>query len=94
MPEKAPNNTNKFNPQEPFLTVIQGMASSNNTNKFNPQEHEYGVEIAIMCSNNTNKFNPQELQYHAQSLCCVQIIQINSILKNNSSSVYLPRMFK
>ena len=36
----------------------------------------------ITRSNNTNKFNPQELIDSIKNLVQVQIIQINSILKN------------
>ena len=76
------NNTNKFNPQERMKMHPYQRVSSNNTNKFNPQEHKPSKLIFIKSSNNTNKFNPQELSVTALVLTIVQIIQINSILKN------------
>ena len=57
-------------------------ASSNNTNKFNPQEPISLFLNKSKSSNNTNKFNPQELGSPIVLLKLVQIIQINSILKN------------
>ena len=38
--------------------------------------------MKMLGSNNTNKFNPQELLESFNSIVEVQIIQINSILKN------------
>ena len=55
---------------------------SNNTNKFNPQELDNRTLEDTLCSNNTNKFNPQELSWFCSNCSLVQIIQINSILKN------------
>ena len=65
-----------------MLQKPRRITSSNNTNKFNPQE-QGRVDIETNdCSNNTNKFNPQEQRNLYQLLLKVQIIQINSILKN------------
>ena len=56
--------------------------SSNNTNKFNPQELSVSFSKFAFSSNNTNKFNPQEHVGFGRIVTKVQIIQINSILKN------------
>ena len=60
----------------------KGSSCSNNTNKFNPQEREATMPKGSSCSNNTNKFNPQEQGRVDINTNDVQIIQINSILKN------------
>ena len=79
---KSSNNTNKFNPQEPWVVSFDSCISSNNTNKFNPQEPISTPPTKQKSSNNTNKFNPQEQKIANFSRFLVQIIQINSILKN------------
>ena len=61
------------------------LSRSNNTNKFNPQEQLATLKEKKRCSNNTNKFNPQEQALYNRYCKCVQIIQINSILKNCQS---------
>ena len=76
------NNTNKFNPQELPNYVVSTFHRSNNTNKFNPQELTFKTIFFMPGSNNTNKFNPQEQKFGGSILFIVQIIQINSILKN------------
>ena len=58
------------------------MLGSNNTNKFSPQELDDDDNILAESSNNTNKFSPQELQLFKPFSYSVQIIQINSVLKN------------
>ena len=58
------------------------LSVSNNTNKFNPQEPIGKRTYQTQRSNNTNKFNPQEHGTALIPLLSVQIIQINSILKN------------
>ena len=58
------------------------MRCSNLTNKYNPQEHTPEHTAERFGSNLTNKYNPQELN---ASLCHdgkVQILPINTILKN------------
>ena len=65
-----------------MLKELDGRGS-NNTNKFNPQEQLILVALSFKCSNNTNKFNPQEQSSENITLVDVQIIQINSILKNH-----------
>ena len=47
----------------------------------------YGVHC-IVSSNNTNKFNPQEPRVSVCHKHKVQIIQINSILKNDGIGTY------
>ena len=78
------NNTNKFNPQERDVLKDFSFYSSNNTNKFNPQEPTSPPSSSAISSNNTNKFNPQELELTIEEQEMVQIIQINSILKNHT----------
>ena len=70
------------------------VASSNNTNKFNPQEPQTIESFFSICSNNTNKFNPQEPRVLKDIPGLVQIIQINSILKNYHNIVVYAHMFK
>ena len=76
------NNTNKFSPQEPVEALGVPNACSNNTNKFSPQELASTTASLVSCSNNTNKFSPQERRDNGVTVRCVQIIQINSALKN------------
>ena len=61
---------------------------SNNTNKFNPQEHFMMILKNVRRSNNTNKFNPQEPAWAEEISELVQIIQINSILKNCTTTSF------
>ena len=56
---------------------------SNNTNKLSPQEQTDNFHILMLCSNNTNKLSPQESGARPEHHSCVQIIQINLVLKNN-----------
>ena len=58
------------------------MLGSNNTNKFSPQELDDDDNILAESSNNTNKFSPQERLGLRPFPSVVQIIQINSVLKN------------
>ena len=67
---------------------------SNNTNKFNPQEPPLVACHLTSGSNNTNKFNPQERGTAGATHYTVQIIQINSILKNDHAKSYKRVMFK
>ena len=76
------NNKNKYNPQElstdsPFLAF-----SANNKNKYNPQELHIAVLGNKFGANNKNKYNPQEPIAWSDLLPLVQIIRINTILKN------------
>ena len=64
------------------MRALSSAHRSNNTNKFNPQELRNVFTVKVQRSNNTNKFNPQELRDIAKHHHTVQIIQINSILKN------------
>ena len=64
------------------MTTLDRLKGSNNTNKFNPQEPIVHKTEGPYRSNNTNKFNPQELKKSVFRVRLVQIIQINSILKN------------
>ena len=59
-----------------------GVSCSNNTNKFSPQEHDMAKKYSENSSNNTNKFSPQEHVADMMARVKVQIIQINSVLKN------------
>ena len=76
------NLTNKYNPQELLISNWDNQTSSNLTNKYNPQEHTPEHTAERFGSNLTNKYNPQEpFSIH----CCmysVQILPINTILKN------------
>ena len=76
------NLTNKYNPQEldPFSHLW--IFSSNLTNKYNPQEQGYKVVSVFECSNLTNKYNPQEPFISGLPSAVVQILPINTILKN------------
>ena len=55
---------------------------SNNTNKLSPQEPVGRRYRRWLGSNNTNKLSPQERYTWSRSCTCVQIIQINLVLKN------------
>ena len=59
--------------------------SSNNTNKLSPQEQCYVLSFVCEGSNNTNKLSPQERGCRLALCDCVQIIQINLVLKNTST---------
>ena len=61
------------------MDVING---SNLTNKYNPQEHETLTLGFSAGSNLTNKYNPQEPALSAEPVMTVQILPINTILKN------------
>ena len=76
------NLTNKYNPQE--LTYGQRLrqSRSNLTNKYNPQERIDGMTDFYMGSNLTNKYNPQEHGFKELVGGAVQILPINTILKN------------
>ena len=63
------------------------MLGSNNTNKFSPQELDDDDNILAESSNNTNKFSPQEPLMPPITPFTVQIIQINSVLKNILKSI-------
>ena len=76
------NNTNKYNPQEQGASLCASSTSSNNTNKYNPQELFSFFNFLSRCSNNTNKYNPQEHLSVDKMESIVQIIRINTILKN------------
>ena len=58
--------------------------SSNLTNKYNPQELSLCFMNAMNCSNLTNKYNPQERVFMRYTLSLVQILPINTILKNSA----------
>ena len=88
------NNTNKFNPQERMFLSLELVNGSNNTNKFNPQELTFKTIFFMPGSNNTNKFNPQEQNVMHSLKIAVQIIQINSILKNKFFYDLFIRKFK
>ena len=55
---------------------------SNLTNKYNPQEHDLIDKNVYLCSNLTNKYNPQERLSAVILVGSVQILPINTILKN------------
>ena len=88
------NNTNKLSPQELLSCHIQTYSRSNNTNKLSPQERMSDVIICKPGSNNTNKLSPQEPKCFILVSTNVQIIQINLVLKNSSTSNCLPVLFK
>ena len=60
--------------------------SSNLTNKYNPQEHKDKRHNKDGGSNLTNKYNPQELNSKEYITWSVQILPINTILKNTGWS--------
>ena len=76
------NLTNKYNPQEQKIGISNGDQSSNLTNKYNPQELQADIVYNIIGSNLTNKYNPQELRASDRKVSSVQILPINTILKN------------
>ena len=76
------NLTNKYNPQERVLHHRFYFLSSNLTNKYNPQELFPLMNKKNMGSNLTNKYNPQERIIDTLKLDDVQILPINTILKN------------
>ena len=76
------NLTNKYNPQEPWHKAKDLCGSSNLTNKYNPQELFERQFNAGRSSNLTNKYNPQEQAQLAALEAPVQILPINTILKN------------
>ena len=59
--------------------------SSNNTNKLSPQELIALFILVPSGSNNTNKLSPQELLPLLTHTDVVQIIQINLVLKNQTT---------
>ena len=79
---QSSNLTNKYNPQEPVESVSVSLMSSNLTNKYNPQEQELMNLQRAMSSNLTNKYNPQEQELEPLFMGLVQILPINTILKN------------
>ena len=81
-PDSGSNLTNKYNPQEPFFLSSNGTMCSNLTNKYNPQEQPMKSLGKLCCSNLTNKYNPQEPDILPVEPCSVQILPINTILKN------------
>ena len=81
------NLTNKYNPQELSNEHMCSLYSSNLTNKYNPQEPTAGISVAFVSSNLTNKYNPQEHALVFRHLYNVQILPINTILKNNSNII-------
>ena len=62
---------------------------SNLTNKYNPQELTVNLIKTKKCSNLTNKYNPQEHRNHWISAFQVQILPINTILKNGVIFMYI-----
>ena len=56
--------------------------SSNLTNKYNPQEQAMAIVLSNHSSNLTNKYNPQEPDCSIDTILSVQILPINTILKN------------
>ena len=88
------NLTNKYNPQEHFYHFLPCENSSNLTNKYNPQEQKSGNEYTVLGSNLTNKYNPQELVGTGSVVGKVQILPINTILKNAVYSVFSSYVFK
>ena len=78
------NLTNKYNPQELEMYSCIENLSSNLTNKYNPQEQEEKRYIENDGSNLTNKYNPQELNRPWSGSVLVQILPINTILKNQN----------
>ena len=76
------NLTNKYNPQEHTSQQSREILSSNLTNKYNPQELPVGVVRNMASSNLTNKYNPQERLLIPAPMSAVQILPINTILKN------------
>ena len=85
---RCSNLTNKYNPQERTLSSNFISPGSNLTNKYNPQE-PIGLPFnSLICSNLTNKYNPQELTETVMLSPVVQILPINTILKNYLKGIY------
>ena len=82
------NLTNKYNPQEPPPWQTSNLDSSNLTNKYNPQEPGVHLSGGDLRSNLTNKYNPQEPGYIVLQFIIVQILPINTILKNMAPPFY------
>ena len=80
--EDGSNLTNKYNPQERSRQDPAPLVCSNLTNKYNPQERMGGGENGHVGSNLTNKYNPQEPTTPFKKVHIVQILPINTILKN------------
>ena len=59
------------------------MMGANNKNKYNPQEQALAFAFNSLSANNKNKYNPQERGNHYAEVRIVQIIRINTILKNS-----------
>ena len=76
------NNKNKYNPQEHLFQNFLVMKCANNKNKYNPQEPRLLVFRHHRRANNKNKYNPQEQEFIRIGCLSVQIIRINTILKN------------
>ena len=71
--------------------MVQQTNRSNNTNKYNPQEQGASLCASSTSSNNTNKYNPQEHLSVDKMESIVQIIRINTILKNRVTNLsYCP----
>ena len=81
------NLTNKYNPQELIIDFPLLYLGSNLTNKYNPQELDKRPNSRYNGSNLTNKYNPQEQTLGNISPSYVQILPINTILKNKLLSV-------
>ena len=79
------NLTNKYNPQEPLACASVNGICSNLTNKYNPQELGLWYLYRALGSNLTNKYNPQEHMFSLPKCSTVQILPINTILKNGHS---------
>ena len=82
------NLTNKYNPQELALLTFSIPLGSNLTNKYNPQELQADIVYNIIGSNLTNKYNPQELRASDRKVSSVQILPINTILKNKRQQLH------
>ena len=80
--EERSNLTNKYNPQERVVHGRLRYYRSNLTNKYNPQELVKDTANIALRSNLTNKYNPQERIMVSFNKCFVQILPINTILKN------------
>ena len=77
------NLTNKYNPQERHSRACRHEDGSNLTNKYNPQEPIRQLTKEWCGSNLTNKYNPQEQIKCVYLQLFVQILPINTILKNS-----------
>ena len=88
--EVSSNLTNKYNPQEPLRSDSNVKFRSNLTNKYNPQEQSIPVINEIQSSNLTNKYNPQEPFISGLPSAVVQILPINTILKNKQWRLRYP----